>query len=203
MSKGSSKQNNYSLDAGGSISSISNALYERMQHKRVSSEAKKVAYFLRSQRYIDSYEHHRDLAGRKPFYIPTNDPILDESFVSSKLNVKGGLSMLQMEEVAASPVWNRHASINRRSKKKKYPIRRLPSIKKMKQFQSSILKKYSIKERPRPKVKTVEDFEEDVKKSGMDERGKVGEETAIQVPPATLKNNNNNFNHHYQIIVVQ
>ena len=69
------------------------------------------------------------------FYIPTNDPILDESFVSSKLNVKGGLSMLQMEEVAASPVWNRHASINRRSKKKKYPIRKLPSIKKMKQFQ--------------------------------------------------------------------
>ena len=185
MSKGSSKQNNYSLNAGGSSSSISNALYERMQHKRVSSEAKKVAYFLRSQRYIDSYEHHRDLAGRKPFYIPTNDPILDESFVSSKLNVKGGLSMLQMEEVAASPVWNRHASINRRSKKKKYPIRRLPSIKKMKQFQSSILKKYSIKERPRPKVKTVEDFEEDVKKSGMDEKGIGGEETVIEVPPAT------------------
>ena len=34
-------------------------------------------------------------------------------------------------------------------------------------------------------MKTVEDFEEDVKRSGMDERGKGGEETVIEVPPAT------------------
>merc|ERR1711871_609067 len=124
-----------------------------MQHKYVSSEAKKVAYILRSKRYIDLYEHHRDVAGRKPFYIPVNDPILDDSFVNSTLNVKGVMSMLEMEDAAASPVWNRKASINSKLKKKRYLLRKLPSIEKMKQFQSSILKKYSITERSMPKTK--------------------------------------------------
>ena len=108
-------------------------------------KAKKLAHYLRSKRFIESYELQRDSAGRKPFYLPTNDPILDESY--NLRGSKAGMSILGMENVAGSPFWNRRSSVNRKSTKKRYPIRKLPSINKMKQFQASILKKYSIKEK--------------------------------------------------------
>ena len=148
-----------SIDSGGS--SISKELYQRMQGSQISPQAKKLAHYLRSKRFIQSYELQRDRAGRKPFYLPTNDPILDESYTLSGL--KAGMSILEMEHVAGSPFWNRRSSVNRKSTKKRFPIRKLPSINKMKQFQASILKKYSIKEKDSPGSKRKEESNKIVK----------------------------------------
>ena len=142
-----------SIDSGGS--SISEQLYQRMQGSQISPQAKKLAHYLRSKRFIESYDLYRDGAGRKPFYLPTNDPILDESYNSR--GSKAGRSILEMENLAGSPFWNRRSSINRKLTKKRYPIRKLPSIKKMKQFQASILKKYSIKEQAQTTSKNIEE----------------------------------------------
>ena len=150
-----------SIDSGGS--SISKELYERMQGSQISPQAKKLAHYLRSKRFIESYELQRDSAGRKPFYLPTNDPILDESY--NLRGSKAGMSTLEMENVAGSPFWNRRSSVNRKSTKKRYPIRKLPSINKMKQFQASILKKYSIKEKDPPDSKKRREESNQISKS--------------------------------------
>ena len=132
-----------------------------MQGSQISPQAKKLAHYLRSKRFIESYELQRDSAGRKPFYLPTNDPILDESY--NLRGSKAGMSILEMENVAGSPFWNRRSSINRKLTKKRYPIRKLPSINKMKQFQASILKKYSIKEKAQTTSKRKEESNKIVK----------------------------------------
>ena len=118
-----------------------------LRRQQLVSEGKRqMAYYMRSQKMLDSYKETVDRAGRKQMYIPTNVPVLeDEQFRRSTMNVEGGLSIMKMLDVAHSPTWDLSAAVSNRVRKRKHRARKLPSIEKMKEFHSLILKKYNAK----------------------------------------------------------
>jgi hypothetical protein len=118
------------------------------QNNPVSEGRKKLAYYMRSQKYAEFFEQC-DPAGRKLLYIPTNAPILQKPALKSGKYKKSGVdesrSIMHMLDIAHSPGWDVTAATLTRKRQKSRPRRKPPSVSKMKELSKSILKKFNAK----------------------------------------------------------